>query len=280
MTETHGFDPAQSERFRRMLTDMVDEQGASHPGRSRRGVWLAVASAAAVIAVIGGIIAGASGYAPFGSANRNVAIPPQTGAPSPLLPSPSATPRPTSTSTPVPLDPAGTESPTPLLNGVAVPNSWVIDYGGMGPVRLGSDARSQLLAAGFAEEDDSGCVAFFNWKNYNRTDQKSEGWGISFGQVDGGPGVRWVLIQGFFNDHTHALPGSPVTAAGIGIASSVDDLTAAYPDLRKIVDSGYYSQYVTGPVDGGYLHFYTGDSDGLVWMIQVNDTPEPEQKVC
>ncbi len=259
---------------------MVDEEGVAPPKRSRRVLWFAVASVATVLVVVTGVIAGVAGYAPFGPAGGNLAIPPHTVEPSPVPPSPSASPRPTSTSTPVPLDPAGTASPTPLPNDPGDPSTWVIGYGAVGPIALATDARAQLLQHGFTEQDDTGCVAFFRWGTFDERDQTAEGWQVYVGQVDGGPGVRWILLETQFQDATHPLPGSPATAAGITIASTVDRLTAAYPGIRKIYDSGYYAEYLTGPENGAYIHFDARDSDGLVYSIRVNDTPDLMQNVC
>lgn len=273
MTETTGFDPEQSDRIRRMLTDLVDEQRRAPAKASRRMVWV-FASVAAVIVVVAGVIVGAVGPAPFGPSGRNVAVPSQTVGPTTLAPSPSATTGATATTTPAPLDPAGTVSK-------GDPSTWVIGFGTVGPIALATDARAQLLESGFTEQDDSSCVAFFRWGTYDERDQAAEGWSLRVGQTDvGGKGVRWILLDTAFQDATHPLAGSPATAAGITIASTVQQLTAAYPDLRRIYDSGYYSEYVTGPENGAYIHFDVRVADQLVFTIRVNDVSDLDQNVC
>lgn len=165
--------------------------------RSRRTViWLIVAVLAvcAAIAIAVVVVTGQRGATPPTTPS---AI--ETPSPSPSV-SPSASPTP---------------SPTPSAADPADPSTWVVTQEGMGPFRLGASFAD---ASALVPNGQSACTGVtYGFDN-----------ALWVAEGNNTPGtVQMVLWDG-----GQGGPG-PVTAEGIGIGSSADEVRAAYPDATE-----------------------------------------------
>ncbi|MFB2599504.1 hypothetical protein ACEXQE_17055 [Herbiconiux sp. P17] len=166
----------------------------------------------------------------------------------------SATPTTTATVTPTPTTP-----PAPVFT-ADDPGTWLIDFAGIGPLKLGTSLTD--IEAALPEAPDvcrPGVDGFFSSTIVAVAPDAAGPLSMALAQTNG------QLADG-------EGPGHPVTAAGIGPGSTVDQLLAAYPDAESYV--GYGDQTVYRITDGAtWIHFqpYGGDVIRAV-TVQENDT--------
>jgi hypothetical protein len=159
-----------------------------------------------------------------------------------------------------------TPSPTatPTMDS-ADPAAWVIDFDSIGPVGLGQsipDATAALSA--FTAQAEPSCPPL------TRVELGAEGPSIWLTED---PLQQLVLIR---TDSSETVTVTPRTAEGVGIGSSVDEVTAAYPDAQVSEDMNS-TVYSVG--DGPrWINFST--LDGVVDTIVVRDSPTVQSEYC
>lgn len=182
-----------------------------------------------------------------------------SAAPTPAAASPSTTPVPEPAAEPaVALDPAQ-------------PPTWRIDFGSIGPVAIG-ETRDEALAslAAFPQGPLQDCPA-------------------PVSTIDLGDGAAiWLtddtltqivlmgdaLIGGAAPDSVSA---GPVTAEGIGVGSTTEELLAAYPDAQT-GQSNNSTVYSLGNASGEWINFQA--MDGVVDAVVVNNRPSVSGEYC
>lgn len=174
-----------------------------------------------------------------GCASEPTAVPTTTTttapAPTSSMPAPSATP----TSTPSPSAPdIDTQDPS----------TWLVTQAGIGPLEWGGpfDAALALMPAD-SVNDTENCVWTSFWSPADASYQF-----VIARASDDAPDGPVVTIAAISSPGTTQVTG-PRTAEGVGIGSSLDDLTAAYPEAV--------------PVDSPI-----GDGEGVPRYLQVGDS--------
>jgi len=249
MNDEPTFDP----RRKAAIRDLVVANAAAHPGRAggRKRTALVATLVVLALTISGGTVAYALG--------TGLLDPTPVAAPSPT-PTPVETPTPSPTPAPTP-----TPSPTTPAEDPADPSTWIIDFGGVGRVTLGTPFSSQSDALpGLQDVTDSICVD--EQRTYLAPSR------LRFTLVGAKDGSKRTAAIEFGNlgDGTDNRSTTPKTAAGIGISSTREELLAAYPDIQE---TGRYSDSVTyyGLTDGagGWIAFAV--MRDVVFEIQVGN---------
>lgn len=186
-----------------------------------------------------------------------------------------AAPDPSSAATPTPSVEAPAPEPTPSAAPLdpADVTTWAITFGGMGPIVRGADA-AETLAGLTAFETEAYCPGY---DTLSLTTM--EGAGTLLVRAANSPGViDGVWVSGRAGaDGT--VPASPSTETGIGLGSTMSQLTEAYPELvptnQVALDS---SGYAVGDAANGYLNFLV--EDDTVVMIGVQDRAGVPKEFC
>jgi hypothetical protein len=206
-----------------------------------------------------------------GCANQNVAEP--ADAPAASATPVSGTNAPDTTATPTPMAMAtGTPSPTATAADSEDPNSWVIDFAGVGPLMVGQardGAEARMSAFTRSGEDECGPNTFFRDA-------------VGFPDILVADPSDTGVIQSVVVEKWGApasVGTSPLrTREGIGIGATLDELEAAYPALvPKEGDYGTYYGVTNG--SGRWINFNL-TVDGLVDTIAVDTSPEMATEYC
>lgn len=182
-------------------------------------------------------------------------------------PSASPTASPTSTDTAAPTTPTAVTTEPNLDD----PSSWVIGSAAVGPLELGdrlSDEASSMTAFTTTVQDACPWVTGFD-----KADMPSI-WIPD--PLDTGL-IEQIVVQRWGSAAAVAST-SPQTTKGIGIGATLDQLTAAYPDITQV--EGKYAPHYSLPDDSGHwINFAFGDY-GLVDTIVVRATPVMDGEYC
>jgi hypothetical protein len=165
------------------------------------------------------------------------------------------------------------ETPAPAASVVDEdPNSWVIDFPGVGPLVIGQDRdEAEAAMSAFTEgvEDDCGPNTFF-------TDAAGFPDILVADPLDTGV-IQSVVVEKW--GAPASVDASPLrTREGIGIGATLDELKAAYPAL--VPKEGDYGTYY-GLTNGSdrWINFNV-TAEGLVDTIAVDMTPEMPSEYC
>ncbi|MDM7892898.1 hypothetical protein [Curtobacterium caseinilyticum] len=273
-------EPPQGDDLQRMLVPMkrhVLEHAT--PRRSRRGRTTGIA-----LGIVGVLLLGATGGGvALGLIPTSFTGQAQAPAPSDTpeqLPSEAPSGAPVSDEpTPV-LTPTSTPTPTPTSTrppySLSDPSTWTISGTEVGPVALGGqlDAETDDLR-GVLSDEFSSCS--------NPRASFWAGKGTLLTIITGADGrIESLSVRGL----AETTDRPPTTAAGIGPGSTVAELRAAYPDLRRsstsdpdpaVTDDPYGG--LTTTVDGSFVTFSTRGPDfpvDEVWVSTVDDAPPTE----
>lgn len=184
----------------------------------------------------------------------------------PAAASPSTTPSaPAETTVPTPATPATAE-----LN-LDDPHSWVIDYTGIGPLTLqGKVADEAASATAFTTTLQDGCP----WVTaLDKTDFPS----IWLPDPAATGVIDQIVLQAWGSAPTVAA-NSPATSAGIGIGATLDQITAAYPDIEQ--NDGRYAPFYSLPDGSGHWINFALSADGIVDTIVVRDSALMDSEYC
>jgi hypothetical protein len=191
-----------------------------------------------------------------------------------------ATPHPASSSTPSAAQ-SPTPTPPPAETEPAVdlddPGTWTIDFATLGPVQRGasvSDIGTSMDA--FTATVNDGCP----WiTEYNRPSFPSI-WLVASPASDI---IVDVVLRAADADPGAADTGtagpSPSTHEGIGVGSTLDQLTAAYPALQEIEGPPGEPSYAVTDSGGNWIDFAVSDG-GVVHAIILRDKPGVPQEYC
>ena len=141
------------------------------------------------------------------------------------------------------------------------PATWTIGFAGVGPVALGdaSPARQEALAAFAAEPPVDACgLDFVAGPSALRI-------GTAESAADG---ITAVVLA------SSTMPvdaaGSPRTSAGIGLGSTIGQLTTAYPDARRTSAEGEaLLTYAVSDGAGRSIVFGAWRTDDAIVVVQV-----------
>ncbi|GAA1782241.1 hypothetical protein [Agromyces lapidis] len=189
------------------------------------------------------------------------AAPGEAASEEPTNPAPSAEPTvigtPSATPSAAPVDPADV-------------TTWTITTGGMGPIQRGAPAEA-TLAGLTAFETDEYCPG--------RIALSADGAAtLLVIHPEGVDEVSAVWANGR-PDADGVLPASPATEAGIELGSTMDELTAAYPELEPTNQPAAESfGYAVGDDASGYVNFLV--EDDTVVMIGVQERAGVPKEFC
>ncbi|MFJ6654005.1 hypothetical protein ACIQLJ_14535 [Microbacterium sp. NPDC091313] len=128
----------------------------------------------------------------------------------------------------------------------SAPSTWIIDSGGMGPLRLGMSLSAAREAV--PETDECHGISFFWQQGTNAL--------VYFQQNDA---VRHIESW---------LPDGPRTASGIGVGSSRYEVLSAYPDAAAADTPSSLSWLRSGKLLFGFPFQYADDPDPLPDVVQ------------
>ncbi|MFF2053660.1 hypothetical protein ACFVU2_18805 [Leifsonia sp. NPDC058194] len=169
--------------------------------------------------------------------------------------SPTPTPIPTPAETPTPTAPptaTSTHTPTPTID-AADPSTWTIGFDGVGPAKLGmslTDAAAALPT--FDDATDPLCAP--GQRNFG--DRAGTSSLVLFGRAASDDDLVTIIVSG--GRVGASASTRPHTAEGIGVGSTLEELTAAYDDLAV---TGTYSN-----IDGTHPRFYGLSGAGATWI--------------
>lgn len=182
-----------------------------------------------------------------------------SAAPTPAASSPSATPVAEPAAEPVvAVDPAQ-------------PSTWTIDFGSIGPVAIGQ-TRDEALAslAAFPQGPLEDCPAPIS--TIDLLD------GVAIWLTD--DTLTQVVLMGdalIGGAAPDSVSDGPLTAEGIGVGSTTEELLAAYPDAQT-GQSNSSTLYSLGNASGEWINFQT--MNGVVDAVVVNNRPSVNGEYC
>lgn len=139
---------------------------------------------------------------------------------------------------------------------------WQISMEGIGPFTVGMRYADALTAPGADVSETCTGVA-----GASPSDDQWSGdvslWAVA-SQQDPSSTVTEITVSVPADAASEHAGEPPLTAEGIGVGSTVDDVMTAYPDARELDDTG---------IPGRSLYYVQGDSAGLVFTV------EPERGV-
>jgi hypothetical protein len=185
--------------------------------------------------------------------------------------SPSATPA--ATAPLASASPAPTPSATPTAPPVDIddPNTWTIEFTTLGPLTRGtpaSEATPSMTA--FTTVVQEGCT----WiTGYDKPEFPSI-WLVATQESE----VSAQIVLQKWGGAAPVAPNSPRTLEGIGIGSTDDELTTAYPTI-SVVEGTYGPHYSLTDGAGNYLNFDITD-EGLIDTIVLDTKPDMAGEYC
>lgn len=184
--------------------------------------------------------------------------------------SPTLAPSPAQTSSGGPSDTAVEQTPAPTGIDLDDPRSWIIDFDSIGPLELDGDisATEQSMAA-FARTVYDGCPSVLSF-------DKPGFPSVVIPDMLGTGLVQQIVLQGGVTSAA-VSSDSPRTISGIGIGATLDELTAAYPDIT-FQDDHNTPHYAVQGDSGNWINFSI--YEGLVNNIVVRDSPAISKEYC
>ncbi|GIT79005.1 hypothetical protein LLS1_06740 [Leifsonia sp. LS1] len=154
----------------------------------------------------------------------------------------------------------------------ARPETWTIGYAGVGPVVLGdaSTAREEALAA-FAPEPPAGACGL---------DFVTGPSGLRIGTAESAAdGVTQIVVA---SAGAPAAAGvSPRTSDGIGLGSTIGQVTIAYPDARRTsVEGEALLTYAVSDGAGRSIVFGAWRTDDAIVVVQVGTDDRVTAEGC
>jgi hypothetical protein len=193
-----------------------------------------------------------------------------TMEPSPVPPSAESTssaeePTPSTEATP-------SEEPgaAPAVPDPADVTGWEVSAAGIGPIERAAafPGDTEQLTTFTTSEVCPGVVTF----------SKDAAAGLLVTLTAGGSQISTVWVTGRPGEDG-TVPASPVTAAGIRLGSTGDELAAAYPDLVSVVQIGADAfGYAVGDDSAGWIDFVVeGD---IVTTMGASEVPRAPKEFC
>lgn len=202
-------------------------------------------------ALLAGCSAG-PGFAPPSPAGLMASDPPPTPSPSPA--------------------PAPTPAPTPTAS-ASDPSSWVIDFDGVGPAKLGVQlAVDRATLAHLTDESQASCpIAVYG----------SEAAPTIILVPDASGMVTAIDVFGhLWGSSNTDFRATPRTASGIGADSTLAQLLIAYPTIQKTGRYSFLDYYGITNGSGRWIVFAVDTDTGDVWGIQVGPSAGMPSELC
>ena len=180
---------------------------------------------------------------------------------------------PTATAPLAAASPTPTPSPTPTAPPMVVddPSTWTIDFTTLGPLTRGtpaSEATPSMTA--FTTVVQEGCT----WiTGYDKPEFPSI-WLVATQESK----VSAQIVLQKWGGAAPVAPNSPRTLEGIGIGSTDEELTTAYP-IVSVVEGTYGPHYSLTDGAGNYLNFAVTD-EGFIDTIVLDTTSELASEYC
>jgi hypothetical protein len=193
------------------------------------------------------------------------------GGPDETLPSPSATAtttiEPTASSTP---EPTATPADPPATIDLEDPTTWIIDFEGIGPLTVGGSVAAAMPAmlVSFTDVTQEVCP----WVTMFAADGLADVLVPTEGDRDT---ATTVNVTNFVPD---TEVSGPLTAAGIGVGSTRDELLAAYPGIVQSVEYDETVDYGLSDGAGRWIAFKT--TRDLVNAIAVGPFDRVPSEFC
>jgi hypothetical protein len=156
------------------------------------------------------------------------------------------------------------------------PSAWIIDWGGVGPLIVGaplSEVPSLMTAFTDATRDE--CANLFAYQAP----------GIPTVSLPDpfGTGLIGQILIAKAETSDEPINAGPLTEAGIGIGSTLEQLRAAYPQLIQNV--GPYNTVIYGITDdeGRWINFSFGDAtleSSPITLMVIRDAPHINGEYC
>jgi hypothetical protein len=142
---------------------------------------------------------------------------------------------------------ASTPTSTPNAINLDDPSSWIIDFTSVGPLAVGGDisAIDQSMTA-FTRATYDGCPSVISFT-------KPEFPTFVIPDRLGTGVVEQIVLQAGVSAAEYS-PNSPRTSTGIGIGSTQEELTAAYPALT-FIDDHNTPHYAVSDDNGNWINF-------------------------
>ena len=188
--------------------------------------------------------------------------PSQSGA----SPTPTSTGEPTSTATRTPAAVQDPEDPT----------SWVVDAGGVGPIRIGGNLAETLaeLPASWQNDPES-CAWMASWT----ADDSS--YGLFFVRGTESEKAPIAEISVYTAAETPSTLHSPTTPEGLGIGATKQEVLAAYPDAEEgTAQIGGGSWIRLAETAEAHVFFEFREGMDVASDIVVTTRSEPSYEVC
>lgn len=181
-------------------------------------------------------------------------------------PSPSTTPSAT---------PDGSPSPAPEPD-LADPSTWIISEEGVGPIDIGGDFSATLDTLPESWENDAENCSWTAWWN---ADDASHGVFFVRGTESETAPIGEVTVY-TAAEEPMAVDG-PVTAEGLGVGATKDEVLAAYPDAEEGAAQIGGGSWLMLPGDGdAHVFFEFREGSDTASDVTVTTRSEPSYEVC
>lgn len=178
---------------------------------------------------------------------------------------------PTTPVTPTPQTPVPETSPPETANPSDL-STWIVTETSMGPIELDADFDAALeLVPEWTTDENCSWTAFWNDPDAGLTAYFAHD-----SETEGGP-ITTIDVSA--PDATDPAAG-PHTDQGVGLGSSMDEVTAAYPDAEeKAATIGGATLLRVGDRDTA-MYFTFAEGQQTVSSITVTAAEEPPYEVC
>lgn len=206
-----------------------------------------------VVIVTGILVAGLAGCAPASTGGA------PSSSPTPV-PSPSATPTEEPSAEPDPED----------------PSTWVISGAGVGPIEIGGDFAATLAELPETWTNDTENCAWTAWLK-----DDSGGYGVFFVRGTESDTAPIGEISVYEVMQGEGATGAPMTAEGLGLGATKEEVLAAYPDAQQGTPQIGDGIWIMVPGDtAGHVFFEFREGSDTAWDITVTTRSEPSYEVC
>lgn len=177
----------------------------------------------------------------------------------------------TVSATPIPaVETSAAPLPGPSSVNLDSPQSWLIDFTSVGPLTVGDEVDSVPASmTAFTSTVYDGCpsvTAFARAGSPTVVIPDRLGTGI----------VEQIVLQGGA-DPSAIAAGSPRTAEGIGIGSTLEEMVVAYPAIT-FQDDHYTPHYALPDGAGNWINFSLVDD--VVRVVVVRASPDVAKEYC
>ncbi|PCE14721.1 hypothetical protein AUC47_15960 [Microbacterium sp. SZ1] len=189
-------------------------------------------------------------------------------------PAPSPTSSTTATDAP---SPSRSPTLTPPAADLEDPTTWTVSAEGVGPVKIGGDLASTLSELSDAWQNDPANCSWTAW--WQEPGAGYQMYAVRGTESDTAP-ITEISVNVGGNDPAEPTQ-SPMTAKGIGLGASKDEVLAAYPGAQEIVAQIGDSTFLMVPgADPAHVFFAFPEGVDAASSVVVTTRSEPSYEVC